>query len=125
MDINQVKFGSYSIANSNTASKNHEAPKKDLETASSQENVKQFSADEVFSALTVAGMQNKAQINAASKKEVNPADYLSADRIAEIEAMMGKFDDGVQMTANIVGSEFPKMSESNKLALAAQIFAQE
>lgn len=125
MDINQVKFGSYSIANSNIASKKQEAPKKELQTTSNNENVKQFSADEVFNALTVAGLQNKAQINAVSKKEVNPADYLSAERIADIEAMMGKFDDGVQFTANIIGSEFPTMAESSKQALAAQIFAQE
>ena len=82
--------------------------------------------DGVMSALNIAGMQNMAQINVAAKKEVNPADHLSADRMADIEAMMADFELGVNQIADALEDEFPGMlSDEKKMALAAQIFAQD
>lgn len=126
MDINQVKFGSYSIGNSRTGAK--EGKKEAQEAKQPQvvnEATNQVSADKVYEALNFQGLQNLAQINVA-KKEVNPEQYLTEDRIKDIEAMMGKFDDGVNKVANTIDAEFPGFFEEDaKLALAAQIFAQE
>lgn len=126
MDINQVKFGSYAINSSVLGNKKDlkkETANKETTTQSNQ-NVEQFNPDGVLSALNAQGLQNMAQISVA-KKEINPKDYLSDERIADIEAMMGKFNDGVEQTANIVGNELPFVSEDMKYALAAQVFAKE
>ena len=127
MDVNQVRFGSYSIGNPKANSgKSEEAPKENLAKEANGNGVKQLSADELFSALNVAGLQNKVQINSPERKDVNPADYLSEDRIADIEAMMDKFETGVSQVADIIEAEFPEVfAPDQKLALAAGIYAQE
>ena len=125
MDINKVVFGDYSLgAKSNNAQKleeQQEAPK-----ASVESETKSVDAEAVFNAMNIAAMQNKAQITQVEKKEVNPADHLAENRIADIEeAMMGKFEDGVNTVANVIREEFPWLAEDAILALAAKIFAQE
>lgn len=127
MDINQVRFGNYSIGSNQTSAKKNndklnEQAKEEVKTQVAQEK----SADGVMSALNIAGMQNLAQVNVVAKKEVNPTDYLSEDRIADIEAMMGGFELGVNQIADVIEDEFPGMlSNEQKMALAAQIFDQE
>ena len=126
MDINQVRFGSYSIGNprpnANNSNKSEEKPA-EVKNESVQSSV---NAEDMFSAMNIAGLQNKAQINIGQNKEVNPMDYLSEERISDIEAMMGAFDSGVENVANVIETEFPGMfAESQKNALAARIFAGE
>ena len=76
--------------------------------------------------MNIAGLQNKAQIAHPEKKEVNPSDYLTEDRISDIEAMMGKFEDGVGKIADAIEAELPGFfAQDTKNALAAKIFAQE
>ena len=61
-----------------------------------------------------------------ARKEVNPNDYLSEERISDIEAMMAEFDNGVNAVANTIEAEFPGMfAQAQKNALAARVFAQE
>ena len=45
--------------------------------------------------MNIAGIQNISQIKQAERKEVNPSAFLDETRITDIEAMMGKFEDGV------------------------------
>ena len=127
MDVNQVRFGSYSIGNPRTSSgKSEEAPKEELAKEANENGVKQLSADDLFNALNLAGLQNKLQVNSAGHKEINPADFLTEDRIADIEAMMGNFEIGVSQVADIIEAEFPEIfAPDQKLALAAGIYAQE
>ena len=89
-----------------------------------QNQAKQMDVDGMFNAMNIAGLQNKAQINRAETKMVNPSDYLSEERISEIEAMMAEFDSGVNTVANTIEQEFPGVfADSQKFALAAQVFA--
>lgn len=128
MDINQVRFGSYSIGNSNIgAKKDGSKSEEKTDRGVEQQNANSvFNADDMFSAMNIAGLQNKAQINFKEQKEVNPLEHLSADRIADIEAMMGEFENGVNDIAAVIDEEFPGMFEPDaKYALAAKMYAQE
>ena len=128
MDINQVRFGSYSIGNSGIGAKKSEGKaKQEAPIEAKSEGVKkEVSAEEMFNAMNIAGLQNKAQININSRAEINPMDYLSEDRIKDIEAMMGKFENGVNQVADVIEAEFPNaLSQQDKLALAANIYAAE
>jgi len=126
MDVNQVKFGSYSIGNSQTNSKQEKAKPNEVKDVVETGNLKQVSADEIFSAMDLQGIQNKAQVNLAQKREVNPNDYLTQDRIDDIEAMMGNFENGVLDAADTIDAEFPGLfKDADRLALAAQVFARE
>ncbi len=125
MDINKVVFGDFSIgARKNEAKKSEtqEEPSK----ASVAGEAKSVDAEAVLDALNIAGLQNKAQIARAEKKEIDPSEFLSEERIADIEAMMGKFEDGVDKIANAIEAELPGFFAADaKNALAAKIFAQE
>ena len=125
MDINKITFGDFSIGakrgNAQKSDEKQEAPK-----ASVGGETKSINADALFSAMNIAGLQNKVQISQAERKEVNPSDYLSEERISDIEAMMGKFEDGVGVVANAIENELPGFfAEDTKNALAARIFAAE
>ena len=129
MEINQVKFGNYSIGTSQSGAKKNEKK----EANNTQQNVNQqaaqaksFDVEAMFNAMNIAGLQNKAQINKTEAKAVNPSDYLSEDRISDIEAMMAEFDSGVNDIANTIEAEFPNVfAQDKKFALAAKVFAQE
>ena len=126
MDVNQVRFGNYTIGNSRAnLSKKEEGKKENIQQQPQvQEGVK-VSAEDFYSAMNIAALQNKAQI-AVNKKEINPADYLSPERISDIEAAMGRFDSGVNRVADTIEQEFPGMfAPDAKLALAAQVFSRE
>ena len=128
MDVNQVRFGNYSIGNPQGG-----APKKSEANASeTQANPQQqgaqpkFDVDSMFNAMNIMGMHNLSQLNKAEAKMVNPSDYLSQERISDIEAAMAGFESGVESIANTIEAEFPGMfAPDQKNALAAQIFAAE
>ena len=126
MDINQVRFGSYSIGNPKSGTrKKEEMPKENLAQEANEGGVKKSNADDFFAAMNIAGLQNKANIKLPEQKEINPADYLSDDRISDIEAMMGDFEAGVGQVADVIEVEFPNVfTQAQKQALAANIFAQ-
>ena len=124
MDINKVVFGNFSVGARNARpQKNDEENKQVQENA--QSTSKNVDAEEVLSALNFAGIQNKFQFVGPEKKEINPADYLTEDRIADIEAMMGKFEDGVSVAADAIENEFPGFFKADvRNALAAKIYAE-
>ena len=127
MDVNQVRFGNYSIGNpSGGAAKRSE--KQDDEKVLNFEAPKtqNVDADDIFAALGLAALQNKAQIGNVEKKEVNPLEYLSQDRIADIEAAMAEFENGVNTVANALDAEFPgAFAPDQRNALAASIYARD
>ena len=126
MDINQVKFGNYSIGASFSGTQNKESngANETQVNVNQQNKPKQMDVDGMFNAMNIAGLQNKAQINRAETKMVNPSDYLSEERISEIEAMMAGFESGVNAVANTIEGEFPGVfADSQKFALAANIYA--
>lgn len=127
MDVNQVRFGNYSIGNPNGgAKKNEEQEAQNLAQGAQQQEAKNIDIDAMFKAMNIAGMQNLAYVSKAEAKEVNPSDYLDEKRISDIEAMMAEFESGVDNIANVLEAEFPGMfAEDQKNALAAQIFAAE
>ena len=127
MDIGQVRFGNYSVGNpkGNIGAKQEQGSEK-TQANNNAETQQTMSADKFFEALDIQGAQNKAQINATTKKEINPLDYLSQDRIDDIEAAMAGFENGVNQIANMIEQEFPNLfAEDKKYSLAAQVFAKE
>lgn len=125
MEVNQVRFGNYTIGNSGARNaKQQEKPAEDIVMLSSGEKTETVSGEKVLEAMNAISFQNKSQINTVGNKEVNPSNFLSEKRIEEIEAMMKGFENGVNQVKDVLAEEFPEMSESNKNALAARIFAQ-
>ena len=127
MDVNQVRFGSYSIGNPQGGSpKKSEEKASETQTQNQAQTTSSANPSEVMNALGLAGMQNLAFISKAGAKEVNPADYLDEGRISDIEAMMAEFETGVDAIGNQIEAEFPGMfSVANRNALAASIYAAE
>lgn len=81
-------------------------------------------ANEIMSAMSIMGAQNLAHVTA--KNQVNPADYLSAERIASIEDSMKLFEQGVEKYAGAVQEEFGDIfSDETVYALAAEAFSKE
>lgn len=126
MDVNQVRFGSYSIGNPQGG-----APKKSEEQVNEQtqnqtQTTSSANPNEVMNALGMQGMQNIAFISKPEAQSINPTDYLDEERISNIEAMMAEFEAGVDVIGNQIEAEFPGMfSIANRNALAAEIFAAE
>ena len=126
MDINKVVFGDFSIGAKNAQSKKSEAKEEKSSNVNVGSETKSVDAEAMYNALDMIGLQNKVQIAKPERKEVNPLDYLSEDRIADIEAMMGDFENGVSAIADAIDGELPGFfAQDAKLALAAKIFAQE
>ena len=126
MDINQVRFGGFSIGANKGNAKSEDTKKEETKASVGGEVRKDVEPDVFFETLDNLAVQGQLQVSQTGKKEINPADYLSQDRIADIEAMMGEFENGVDTVANTIESEFPGFfSAETKNALAAGIFAGE
>jgi len=125
MDVNRIIFGDFSLGAKQFEAQKRNDEEKDLKpSADKPEN--SSNAGAFSNALDIAGVQNKIQVKQIERKEVNPSEFLDENRIADIEAMMGKFEDGVNVVANAIESEFPGFFASDaKNALAAKIYAQE
>lgn len=127
MSVNRVNLGSQSIANSSyyqTEKSKQEASETQQNVSAQAQNLQNFDENDFYNALSFISQQNMVQIN--HSKPVNPSDYLSEERISDIEAMMAEFDSGVSGIANTIEAEFPEVfDEAAKNALAAKIFAQE
>ncbi len=130
MDINQVRFGNYSIANSGAKAKKQ--PKKEEQTnlteSKNQFQPKDANNNAVLDALNLQGLQNKAQI-LPNKKELDIdallAKYSTPESQDRIANMMNSFDLGVNKVADTLDKEFPGVfSDENKNAFAASIYAQ-
>ena len=136
MDVNQVRFGSYSIGNPQGGS-----PKKSEEKASetqtqNQQDLSQVktNVDAFLMADNVAAMQGLYQVrkNNADSLDTweayvqNAIEVLGEKRASDIEAMMPEFESGVSQVAQTIEAEFPGMFAPDKLnALAAEVFAAE
>jgi len=131
MDINQVRFGNYSIGNPNGGAKKSEAKAQEnpQPQVAAEGTQKEFNVDNMFNAMNIAGTQNKANINFTAKKEFDINDiskYVDVDSQARIESMMAGFDAGVTAAANTIDAEFPGLfADADKYALAAHVAAQE
>ncbi len=90
--------------------------------ASVAPETKSADPSKVLDALSFMGAQNL--VNVSGKSPVNPADFLSSDRISDIESSMIDFEDGTEEYAQAIKSEFGNMfSEETIYALAAEAFA--
>ena len=78
----------------------------------------------IFDAMQMSAIQNKA---VAFGKFINPKDYLSEDRIKDIETSMNAFEGKTESTKAVMDSEFQGVSawenipDTHKLAMAANI----
>lgn len=124
--VSNVRIGNYSIGNPQGGSTNrNEADASNTQTQNQQAQPQNFDVESYFSALGMVGAQNMAFISKTDKVP-NPSDYLSDERISDIEAAMAEFESGVDEIANTIEAEFPGMfAADQKNALAAEIFAAE
>lgn len=139
MDINQVKFGSYSIGTSfNGTQKKESKEAGETQVGVNQQNqTKQMDVDGMFDAMNIQGEFYKSQINKTEPKLLSSTnlswdeavalatDKLGAQRASEIDAVMiNEYEPGVNEVANTIEAEFPGVfADSQKFALAAQTFA--
>ncbi len=99
------------------AQKEQDAPQ-----VAGNENVQHKDPNAIFDAMQITAMQNKA---VAFGNLINPRDYLSEDRIKDIEASMGVFESNTESVKAQFDSEFQGVSaweslpEAQKLAMAA------
>ncbi len=118
-------------ANANFYVQNQSVKKEnDSKKASEKENSSQATKSEaknpdaIFDAMQMSAIQNKA---VAFGKFVNPKDYLSEDRIKDIESSMGVFESNTESAKAAMDTEFKgvgaweNLSDAQKLALAANI----
>ena len=133
MDINQVRFGNYTIGNSQAnLGKKEETKKGDVEQKAQNNDLPKISADDFYNAMNIAGLQNKAQISIVKKdlstqEGINAliAKYSTPEQVKNIEAMMNRFNSGVEKTADVIDAEFKGIFKpADKYALAAKVFAQ-
>ena len=127
-EVNNVRFGNYSIGNPQQGSqKKANEGQVGQESAQPQNQTQStFNPDSVMSALGNMGAYNLISINKAEAQAVNPADYLSEERMSDIEAMMAEFEAGVNQYVSVLEDEFSgAMTPAQMNALAAQIYAQE
>ncbi|MBQ8635778.1 hypothetical protein IJ425_06470 [bacterium] len=124
--VNNVRIGGYTVGNQpNASARNNEKTNENANAkAGVQNNQKDFNVDNMFNAMNISAMQNMLNINKAEAKAINPADFLSEERISDIEAMMAEFEAGVSLAADAIETEFPGMfAAEQKNALAAKIFS--
>ncbi len=82
-------------------------------------NLHQASAESVMNALSLIGQQNLVHVASAKPAAVDPAKYLSQERIASIENSMKTFEAGVEKYASAFKAEFG-LSDGAAMELAAQ-----
>ena len=118
-------------ANANFDVQNHSV-KKEADSKKAQENNSQPAPlqneakdpEAIFEAMQLSAMQNKA---VAFGKFINPREYLSEDRIRDIEASMGTFEGNTESAKAAMDTEFEgvsaweNLSDAQKLALAANM----
>ena len=125
--INNVRIGNSQTGSTHArnAKTSEEQVNQNLAQNLEQQTKSTYNPDSILTAMGYEGAYNMMQINKSnSLNNVNPSDYLSEERISDIEAMMAEFETGVNNTANVIEGEFPGMfTEEQKNALAAQIFA--
>ena len=108
--------------------KKDEAKKQNVEKeevlATHQGSANSVAPEKMLDAMEILGAQNMASVN--SKAQINPAAFLSDDRIASIEDSMKLFEKGVEKYAGAVQKEFGEaLGEKAVYALAAEAFAKE
>ncbi|MBE7705911.1 MAG: hypothetical protein E7Z91_01510 [Cyanobacteria bacterium SIG30] len=125
MSMNDVSKISFSVLN------NTKLPQKDVEEKEAKKETLESKAqtahkdpDSILDALAMSGSQNKLMLGLNS---INPADYLTPERIKDIETSMGIFEAGVQKNLNAINAEFKaipeldSLSDAYKLELAAKM----
>ncbi len=87
-----------------------------------QNNTQNVAPDKVLDAMNLLGAQNISQIS--GKIQTNPANFLSEERISDIEKSMALFEQGVEKYAGSIKEEFGNvLGEKTVYALAAEAFS--
>ena len=101
---------------------NEETVKKDENEQAKAQVTDHKSPNDILDAMALSGSQNQAVLGL---KKVDPTQYLSPERIQDIQESMGVFEQGVQANLAAINQEFGDMgndlSESYKYELAAQM----
>ena len=124
--MNIGRTNAYSVSNAafNKQAANVENKEANKVTVQSEGNQgKHANALDVLNAMDIMGKQNVKGLNM-----INPAKYLTPERIADIQASMAKFEAGVSAQQKVVAEElagtpqYEKLSEADKLAFAAHAY---
>ncbi len=125
--MNIGRTNAYSVSNAafNAKANNVESKEANKQAVQNEGNQnKQANPLDILSSMEIMGKQNINGLNM-----INPAKYLSPERIADIQASMAKFEAGVSGSQKALEAEFAgtpqyeKLSGADKLALAAGAFA--
>ncbi len=115
---------SNAAVNKKAADVENKEANKVAEKQSEGNQTKQANPLDILNSMDIMGKQNINGLNM-----INPTKYLSADRIADIQASMAKFEAGVSSQKEAIDKEFAgtpeyeKLSEANKLAFAAHAYS--
>ena len=128
MEVNQVRFGNYSIGNQASGFlRNNKEDASETQTQAQNQQVQNqqgFDIEGFFNAQNLAGLQNLAFISKSEVQMPNPADFLDDARINDIEAMMTEFEAGVNNIFSVLQEEFSGMIPEEKMyEFAASMFA--
>lgn len=124
--MNIGRTNAYSVSNAafNKQAAHVENKEADKVVKQSEGNqAKQANALDILNAMDLMGKQNVKGLNM-----INPAKYLTPERIADIQASMAKFEAGVSAQQKVVAEElagtpqYEKLSEADKLAFAAHAY---
>lgn len=126
--VSNVMIGNYTIGNPQGGATNrNEADASNAQTQNQQTQLAQSTNGEAFAVESKSSDAfGRMLLNFNKTQTINPSDYLSQDRINDIEAAMAEFESGVDEIANTIEAEFPEMfATDQKNALAAEIYAAE
>lgn len=121
--MSEIKFNNFSTGYNLYNDVNKETKKE--ETVKEQvkpENKPQAEAKDVLDAMSYLGAQNL--VNVSGKISVDPAKYLSDERIASIEESMALFEQEASRNAGLIKEEFGGLiDDKTALTLGANVFA--
>lgn len=125
--MNIGRTNAYSVSNAAFSKQAANVENKEVNKVAAQgegNQTKQANALDILNSMDIMGRQNINGLNM-----INPAKYLSAERIADIQASMAKFESGVSAQQKVIDEEFAgnpqyaKLSEASKLAFAAHAYS--
>ena len=124
-NISKIGANANFYVNNQSVKKENDSKKADEKNELPQAQAKEAKdPDAIFDAMQMSAIQNKA---IAFGKFINPKDYLSEDRIKDIEASMGAFEGNTESKKAAMDTEFQgvsaweNLSDSQKLAMAASM----
>lgn len=129
MNVNNIgPNGKHAVGTPQSTGVIHSDEAKKAEVQSKDVTLTYSDADQILSAMNIASTFARQQ---HGLNNIDPSKYLSPERIADIQASMGVFEEGVagqlKMLENEFGflTEYSDLSSADKLEMAAKAYVHE